>query len=153
MRIFIPYTEIQPATKIAMIGYEYTPIETPGEFGYGEYFKQRWEDGQTFINVEHDTVAWPGAIEAIWECPELWCAYDAHLPVHRGRDIHHETTAVPIALAKISKEFIERTTGGWDKNISYLYCDWNLTYLGRDIGVKVHQHFPSIVNANPVLLN
>jgi hypothetical protein len=45
------------------------------DFSYGRYFRERWDEGKTFINVEHDTAFWPGALEEIWDCPEPLCIF------------------------------------------------------------------------------
>ena len=149
IKIFIPYTDIQPATLIALIGYNYTPIKVEGDFGYSNYFKQRWEEKEKFISIEHDIVIWPGALEAIWDCPGELCTYDLQLPNHRTRNLEIDTTCVPPGCIKFSKEFIEKTPGFWDKPVKWDMCDQHLIKCG----IKVHQHFPGVVNANPALLS
>ena len=112
--IYLPYTIIQPATLIALIGYNYYPIKTDDKYTYSEYFKDRWQVGETFINVEQDIIVWPGAIESLWNCPKEFCAHDFHLPNHRKRNLETDTRSCPIGLVKITKEFIEKTPGLWD---------------------------------------
>ncbi len=146
--IFIPYTKIQPATLISLVGYNYTPIQLEGDFGYSHYFKDRWKEGKTFINLEHDVVVYPGAIKAMWDCPREWCVYDYHLPNHWRRNLEKEVNGIPTGCMKISKEMIEKTRGYWDKPIIWDQCDQHMTRCG----LQVHQHFPSVVNANPVFL-
>jgi hypothetical protein len=153
MKIFVPYTELQPATYIALIGYDYELIKLKGLYGYAKYFRDRWNDGQGFINIEHDCVPWPGAIEAIRDCPEPWCSYDYSLPCHRNRDMHHETTFVPLGCAKINADMITRTKTAWDKLKKWDILDGYITRLAQTAGFNVHQHFPGIVNANKALLN
>lgn len=153
MKIFVPYTELQIATEIALIGYEYATVGMIASDDYFKYFKQRWQEGESFINIEHDCVPWPGAIEAIMECPKLWCAYDYSLPCHRNRDIHDPTTFVPLGLTKISASMIEKLKDCWNEVVNWDVIDKHLTMEASNQGIRVHQHFPSIVNANPVLLN
>lgn len=148
IKIFIPYTEIQPATLIALIGYNYTPVKVEGDYGYSEYFKKRWEEKQTFISIEQDIVIWPGAPDAIWNCSRELCTYDIHLPNHRKRNLEAETRCVPPGCIKFSKEFIEKTPGFWDTPIKWDMVDQHLITSG----IRVHQHYPGVVNANPVLL-
>lgn len=81
--LFLPHVTMQPATRIALIGYRYTPVKTEGVYGYCEYFQTRWKEGKTFLNIEQDIVVWPGAIQALWTCPRPWCGYDFHLPNHQ----------------------------------------------------------------------
>lgn len=47
------------------------------DFTYGQALERHWQAGEPFINVEHDIVPWPGALEALWSCasPEPWCGY------------------------------------------------------------------------------
>lgn len=152
LTIFVPHVEIQPATKIALIGYPYTPAETLGEFGYFEYFKQRWAEEKTFISIEQDIVVYPGALKAIWDCPEELCVYDFHLPCHWDRNLEEEKVGLPIGCIKISEEVIKKTKDHWNVEPVLPYeVDLHFTKIvGK--GVKVHQHHPGVVNANLALL-
>lgn len=150
IKVFVAYTEMQPATAISLIGYNYIPVETSkdDDFSYQKYLKKRWEEKETFITIEQDTVIWPGALEAIWDCPEIWCLYDAHLPIHRLRKIEDPSFGVPMACMKISAQMIAQTPNLWDEPIEWNICEKRL----MECKIKPHQHFPSIVNANPALL-
>ena len=119
-----------------------------GDYGYSEYFRQRWAEGETFINLEHDVVVYPGALKALWDCPEPWCVCDYHLPCHWDRDLEKEINGVPLGCMKISKEMIAKTKGHWDEKVMWDRCDLHLTKAG----FKVHQHRPGVVNANPEFL-
>lgn len=151
--IYVPYSKLQPATLISLIGYDYEPVKVTGKYGYSKYFKQRWAEGQTFINIEHDCVPWPGAIEAIEQCEQDWCVYNYSLPVHRQQNLGIvEAGGIPLGCIKISAHLIAETKDCWDKPIDWSYCDGHLADYLRARGFRPHQHFPSIVNANPVLL-
>lgn len=146
--IFIPYTKVQDATLISLIGLEYTPVKIEGDFGYSNYFKDRWDAGESFINLEHDIVVYPGALQALWDCPQPWCAYNYHLPVHQLENLEDEATNVPTGCVKVSAEMIKQLPGFWDTPILWDRCDQHLSKCG----LKVHQHFPGVVNANPALM-
>lgn len=148
IKVFIPYFSMQAVTAISLIGYDYLPIKTDGDYGYSEYFKKRWEESQTFISIEQDTVIYPGALEAIWDCPQEWCVYDVHLPNHRKRTLGNEVSAIPLACMKVAAEMINKTPNLWDEPIEWSKCDQQIIKSG----IKVHQHFPGVVNANPALL-
>lgn len=148
MRVFIPYTKLQEATLISLIGEEYTPVKVEGTYGYSNYFKSRWTEGETFINLEHDVVVYPGALQALWDCPRAWCAYNYHLPIHQLENLEDENTNVPTGCVKISKEMIDKLPNYWDTPIEWSKCDQHLSKCG----LQVHQHFPSVVNANPALM-
>lgn len=150
--IYIPYIRLERATLISLIGYDYKPVYAPGDYEYGGYFKTRWEEGKTFINLEQDIVAYPGAIKAIWDCPREWCVYDFHLPSHWARSLENEKVGLPIGCMKISSEVISKTKGIWDKPVMFNVCDLHLTKSLIEAGLQVHQHYPGVVNANPVLI-
>jgi hypothetical protein len=46
-----------------------------GEYGYGELLARTWTGKKGFCLVERDIVPWPGAIQALWDCPKPWCGY------------------------------------------------------------------------------
>ena len=143
--IFVPYTEIQTATKVALIGYDYKPVKVEGEYGYGEFFRERWKEGKSFIVIEHDCVPWPGAIEALMKCEEPWCAHNYGLPCHRENPAL-SGAGIPLGCTKIGARLIEETPGIWDAPVDWSHCDQQIPkYALR----KVHQHFPGIINANP----
>lgn len=152
IKIYLPHVKIQPATHISLIGYKYTPVKTLGKFGYWDYFKKRWEEEETFINIEHDIVVWPGALEAIWNCPEDWCVYDFHLFCHRNRKLEEEKVGIPMGCMKISKKLIKKTKNHWTgKKVLPFETELHMTKITA-LGLKVHQHYPGVVNANKALL-
>lgn len=150
--IFLPYHTVQPSTLISLIGYNYTPVPTIQDLDYSQYFKKRWEEGKTFINVEQDIVVYPDALEKIAQCSNFWCMYDFHLPNHKMRSLADEKEGVPIGCVKISSEAIEKTPGIWDVPREWIQCELHLTKSLIDAGFTPHQHYPSVVNANPALL-
>lgn len=147
MRIFVPFTEIQTATRVALIGYDYTAVQLNDDYSYGDYFRQRWRSGESFINVEHDCVPWPGALEKLWNCTQPWCAFNYGLPIHREHPLFGGS-AVPLGCTKISDRLIAVTPTLWDEPVEWSYCDQQLPKTQ----FTVHQHFPGIVNANPASL-
>lgn len=151
IKVFVPYSNLRSQTAISLIGYDYHPVETAkdDDFSYSKYFKQRWEAKETFINIEHDVVVWPGAIEAIWNCEREWCVYHGHLPNHRTEpNLENAVNGIPMLCMKIAKELIEKTPGLWDEPIIWYECEKRMI----SCGVKPHQHFPGVVNTNPALL-
>lgn len=52
------------------------------DFGYGNLFAGLWDQGEPFVIVEYDIVPWPGAVQALIDCPEPWCTN--RYPLHRG---------------------------------------------------------------------
>lgn len=153
VKVFVSYTKFYPATLIALIGFNFQPVKTEGEFGYWMYFKERWREGQTFINIEQDIVVWPGAVKALWDCPHDWCAYDFHLPNHQMRNLENEKVGVPIGCVKFSAKLIAETPEMWQEPVAWEYCEQNITKYLVAKGLRVHQHHPGVVNANEVFLD
>lgn len=154
MRIFVPYTELQRATRIALRHHDYTTVNV-ARTGYLAYWQARWKDGQTFINVEHDVVPWPGALEQLWECPKPWCAFGYAEPVP-GYPV--------LGCAKFSAEAIaaapELPAPGYirshkwattaEEATSWLTMDRLIGHALLGAGVMPHRHNPPVSNLNPI---
>jgi hypothetical protein len=151
IKVFVPYVNMQPATAISLIGYNYTPVFTDpkDDYSYSKYFKERWEKKETFITIEQDIVVYPRALEALWDCPKPWCVCDFHLPNHRLRNLETvDNGNYPMGCMKISKEMIEALPNYWGEDIHFSKVEWKFIP-----GLyPIHQHFPGVVNANPALL-
>lgn len=151
MRLYVPYTEIQLATRIALRNYPYTPVEITDTYTYRQYWWDRWADGQSFINVEHDVVPWPGALDALWDCPQDWCAYGYH-----PNDNFDGSQTGPINLfpylgcVKFSGTLIASTR--CDRLNDWLTIDCDLAKSLTNAGYTPHQHRPAVTNANPILI-
>lgn len=141
--IFVPYTQIQPATTACLEGYAYIPVEMVDEFAYGRYFQQRWSVGKPFINCEHDTVFWDGALEQLWDCHEPLCIFG-----HRPDEDLNVVGAI-LGLVKFSENLIRQIPTMWEKDLTWLRCDANVSWHIKQAGIKIHQHYPHVTNANP----
>lgn len=152
MKIVIPYTEILDVTRISLRGHKYDMVEMEGEYGYSQFFKKCWEKGEDFINVEHDSVVWPGAVQQLIDCPHPWCAYDfsskSNWEVENSQGILH---SIPLACMKFTKEFMEKIPHAWDEEVNWRECDVHLFKKASEAGLKIHQHYPGIVNGNKEL--
>lgn len=151
MKVFVPYTKLQDATLISLRGYEYETVPVKGKYGYSKFLKDRWEAGESFINIEHDSVLWPGAIENLENCIGTWCAFDYTQAVWKTQLA--PLNSIPMGAVKITQEVMAKTWGVWDKPVDWRGCDVHLFKAARAAGLKIHQHFPGIVNANVLLLN
>lgn len=111
VRIFIPFSELRAATFLSAP--EAILIPTTGDFGYSEYMKQRWMEGVTFINIEHDVVPTREILESIWNCPEPLCvtAYE-----------HDPPQVSYLACVKISDTFIRERKINWE-GLHFTECD------------------------------
>ena len=172
MRLYIPYTEIQPATAACLGPYEHTPIKMINDDDYLRYFQTRWTEKESFINCEHDTVFWHGAIEELEQCPEKWCGFSVisqDVVWDQGNGTTNSSglytkhfvdgVGAPLVLTKFDKDFIEEYPDVWDEmavaDVSWkdqpkwLWCDSWLDHYMRSKGVVCHQHYPVVKNANP----
>ena len=152
VNVWVPYTRLQPATQICLLGYpDANWVELEDDDSYRRYMADLWAVGETFVNVEHDIVWWPGALEALWECPEPWCMYGYHA------DEIIEDGCAYLGCTKLSAELIAGTPGLWAIPNDSAFPGWavldcHLTHYARKAGFAHHQHWPSVVNANPALL-
>ena len=152
MKVFVPYTEIQPATLECLKPYEYTAVKMVEETDYQRYCEQRWVEGESFITIEHDTAFKPEAIEELENCPEEWCAFGV---TGNQEDQSTDFTSEPptLALMKIGRGFIEKCSDMWGglypRQIPWKWCDSWLAWYARTNGLTCHRHYPNVVNANP----
>ncbi len=132
-----------------MINYDYIPIDL-GAREYSDFLKERWDDRESFINVEHDVVPWSGAIESLIDCPEPWCGYAYH--VGASRDPHPYWHPM-LGCTKIGLELIERIPDCWDSPVAWYDCDVQLATRGYAAGMSPHHHHPDVIHINPLVLS
>ena len=170
MKVFVPFTEIQPETKGCLEPYEYSAVEMKEDTDYLHYFQQRWAEGESFINCEHDTIFEKGAIEELENCPEEWCAFgvwgneimfDQETHTAKVKPFHEKHFAdgnvATLALMKFGQKFIADYPTIWDEMSTsktwmdipmWRWCDlWLDYYTGK---TTCHQHYPRVINANPL---
>lgn len=133
-------------------------IDVCDSWGYLDYLQERWGKREAFINVEHDVVPWPGAIEQLWACPHDWCAHYYFLTPDEGRNYNGPP---PMGLVKFTANFMQQIPRVWarhrkmrsewvkqygDDPGKWAYLDlWLHEYATRD-GLKPHIHWPAVVN-------
>lgn len=153
IRIYVPYTDLSAATQVALLGYQYEKVDVSADdFAYYRHFAQRWAQRQTWVNVEHDCVPWPGALEELMRCPEPWCTFEYSLPCLRERPMHHPTSTVPLGCTKFGADLMAGTLDMWEEPLVWWVVDGRVTTAARAAGFEVHQHHPGIVNAAPWLV-
>lgn len=155
MRIFVPYTLLHDATAMVLTGYDYEPVKMVGENDYPKYFQKRWEEGASFINVEHDVVFWHGAIESLQKCEEDWCYFSI---------AQNDHSPPRLCLAKFSSNFMKEYPTIWDEFLvapshedvpghtvpKWAYCDVWINHWFPNGDVKGHRHTPPVCNAHPI---
>lgn len=147
IKVYIPFTKAQDATIISTWDYDPIKVDT-SKTGYSQYFKDRWNDRETFINIEQDVVIWDGAIESLINCSQPWCLYD-----YKSEPWDYNMLrSVHLGCTKITSSLIEKTKEIWDDEIEWDKCDIHLFREAREAGIRPHQHFPAVTNANPAFL-
>jgi hypothetical protein len=151
MQICVPYTRLTDATRVFLSCYDdvkYVELDDD-PWSYTRYMQDRWDEGQTFINVEHDVVGWPGALERLMACEKPWCVH--------GYTIKIEGATAPFGFAKITDWLMTMLPNVWDDmltcghwpNDAWAHCDsWFFIYA-KARGIHPHQHLPSVLNVNP----
>lgn len=153
--IYCAYTNIQPSTLIALEPYVAKFADCSGDkWAYTKYFQDRWAEGDTFINVEHDICFWPGAIESLAECPHDWCWFDDQWGLKTS-----EKNYARFGLTKLSATLISQTQDVWndllrryeplDPPSPWNMCDTFFFDYARDhANVVPHEHKPGTINVN-----
>lgn len=149
MKLHVPFTKLGEATRVFLVDHPTAVLhDVSGDDGaYQDYLAAQWAEGTDFINLEHDVVPWPGAIEELGNCPGGWCVFG-----YTARwDCLRETP--PLGLAKFSTSFIRATHGVWEvyeaaHGRAWGACDAHLSSYAKGRGIYPHQHFPAVLNAN-----
>jgi hypothetical protein len=149
MKVFITFTpsRLTDATIKSLFGYDTYYINMREENSYLEYFKERWKEGKSFINVEHDVIPWPGALDEIEHCQEPWCGY-GYLKFEKAGSNPY------LGCVKISVEMIKMIPDVWSDREKYSVCwgnlDVHLAEYAKKCSIKFHQHFPSVTHLRKV---
>jgi hypothetical protein len=162
VRIYVPFTQLREATNIYLHSTALEPDMldpavlvdvSANRWAYTNHLQRAWRVGVSFINLEHDMVPWPGSLSAMWRCPAPWCFYSYIPSIHPG-------TCAPFGAVKFSAEIIAALPDVWDA-MRKEYCDNPRAWAFNDIhffryaknhGISAHQHWPSMFNANPAIL-
>ena len=150
--VFVPHTKINEATRnflaqSQVLGRSIQLVDVGSDsLDYINYMRDRWREGHSFINIEHDVVPWPGALESLEDCSQEWCsfAYDT-----AAKDF----LLAPLGLAKLSFGLIQALPGVWEGDLPWHELDAHLYRYATDRGHTAHQHRPSVLNANHYLLD
>ncbi len=75
MKLIVPFVKLNPWVEREMRDLRAIFYHTQGDNDYVDLVSDLWTRGDTFIINEQDKLPWPGAIQELWECPMIWCAY------------------------------------------------------------------------------
>lgn len=113
-----------------------------GDYGYGELLARSWRDGAGFCVVERDIVPWPGALQALWDCPELWCGYRFML----GRG----DLGAGLGCLRFSAELLAAHPGAADHLAGVVWHDLDGRVMDMMAGLgfgDFHEHEPPVGHA------
>jgi hypothetical protein len=113
------------------------------EHSYGDLLAELWEEGEPFINLEHDVAPWPGALTQMWSCKFGWCA----MPLI----VHQCVNETNLGCVKFSKSFIEAYPDLWTTYPRNEIFDWRsldawLYQKTQPLGH--HRHAPPALHLN-----
>jgi hypothetical protein len=76
MDIWVPYTDLADETGAFALrgGAHLWRLDDPVE-GYGRFMADRWDEGESFIVIEHDVVPTRNAIDSLQVCPRPLCFF------------------------------------------------------------------------------
>jgi len=159
-RLYVPYTQLNDATRAYLTSVLYTPVPVTlvdcndAPWGYQDYLQMAWDKGETFLNMEHDIVPWPGAIHSLLDCPEPWCFFGYE------RDLDFVALNTPVfGLCRFRAEFIATMPDVWRvMRVSEQYAkvpwrgvDLHMAKYAKHLGYTPHQHWPAVFNASAII--
>lgn len=150
MKIVCPYTDLNPATEMALKIEHKREVEfvdvSGSQEAYFELMRQYWREGEAFAVVEHDIVPWPGAIKALFDCPEPICAYEAPYGVYLPRG----EVWFGCGLVRYGQQLIARFPDHLeDPSLTRLWhkVDGEVTWRFFDKGgPEMHWHYPAVLH-------
>ena len=77
VRVFCCYTTLNPKTEQAILSYapETEFVNTTGDYGYFDFFKEQWNGESDIVIIEQDIEIGKDTIPSFRDCPELWCVF------------------------------------------------------------------------------
>jgi hypothetical protein len=122
IRIFVPFTNLRAPVMLAVPDATFCPI-VDKFYGYGQYFKERWNEKQTFINIEHDVVPRIELLKEMWNCSEPLCVAGYCSSVEGASGTSH------IGCAKISASLILKSLDLFDTPCEWIECEGRIGAL------------------------
>lgn len=152
--ILVPYTvkDAKQQKHLELEGYIPTYVYVGNHpHSYYEVLQAQWAIGRDFILLEHDVFPWPGALEQMSECNEVWCGHDyLYPPIIRQ-------FLLGIGCMKFSSKLIEKVPDffkyvdllnfrGEDLRDWRMLDSWIISGLRDVAGVEPHLHTPPVVH-------
>lgn len=126
MKVVVAYCRLHPAVRTALEqdGIKARYCETPVEDieAYWRLLRDLWAEGETFVFLQQDKIPAPGAVQAIHDCPNLWCTYPC-LAWDGG-----EVKPVGLSCVKFAAGLIQRVPGLMEMVGSTAYSNLRLRH-------------------------
>ena len=119
-----------------------------GDDSYYGLMADLWARRETFVIVEHDIVVWPGAIQALENCPEPWCTYPYYSSVGWILDGLGCTKFGAELLKRFPDYLLEPFPDCCRHTRFYCGLDRLIAHRAEQLGLKPHVHSPGVVNLN-----
>lgn len=156
--LYVPYTRLPEATQCFLASPRCNPVRTVmvdvsgDDNAYYRHMKRVWEVGEDFINMEHDIVPWPGAIDELLDCQRPWCffGFQDRLP-----DLVRDADTAMFGLVRFRASIMRELPSIWKTPEPLHWRQLDLHFFEhafRRHAVAPHQHWPSVLNANPAIL-
>lgn len=150
MRVVVPYTNteqdrvnslIAPVIRREGIDCEFIKLPTSDDSAYWKLFCEIWEQRDPVVINEHDVLPWPGAIQALFDCPYHWCSYTYEMK--GGYGIHHG-----LGCTKFTPEFMDKFPDVWINVDTTMWntLDAQLSQMARAEQFYPHPHNPPVIH-------
>lgn len=156
-QVFVPHTHVREGTYLYLL--QQTEKDdvvwvdvSEDRWAYTDHLQARWDEGKTFLNLEHDIVPWPGALEQLLLCESPWCFFG-----YRQNLDYTINGSAPFGLVKLEDRIIAGLPEVWrqmridqvDNPDAWKYNDIHFFSYAQAHGWHPHQHVPSVLNASP----
>lgn len=154
MKVICPYTEsrrylvnslIAPIIKREGIDCEFITMNSDDD--YWKLMCGLWEQREPLVINEHDVLPWPGAIQALFDCPYHWCSYTYEMK--GGYGIHHG-----LGCTKFTTKFMENFPDVWINVDTTMWntLDAQLSKAARFDNFYPHPHNPPVTHLKGIEL-
>jgi hypothetical protein len=149
--VVVPYAGLAPVgwveevLRADRLQPELVDVSEPG--AYRKLLAKLWEHEEDVVIVEHDILPWPGAVAALWECPEPWC-WNAYML--RGQ-VRCDLPA--FGCVKLTATLMAMVGDLWDidniNTATWEMLDTHLRIVAEEKGITAHLHQPPVVHLSP----
>ena len=131
--------------KCEVISVEEThSYEGDSSYAYVDLLGKLWDKGETFINLEHDVVPWPGALDELYNCDQPCCRFSYPMFPPGSRD--ERIFGAGIGCIKFTEEVIRNTTADSWLHLAWWELDGQIISEIKGAGYAIHEHSPDVAH-------